>query len=565
MYKTNGITVRELLELEILKDARVLSGEGGLDHRILKMNVMEVPDILDWVKPGEFLLTTAYSIRETPERLKGLVEALSAKGIAGLGVKTRRFIQEMPKEALDAAEALQFPIVEIPFTASFSDIIQPVLTEVMNQQMAMLQRIDAFNDRLMKLMLRGGGMEEIARAVQEAMGVSIAIMDDIFRSHVVLCDQELRSDIETVIHNLDQQRHKPAAYNEQKGEYIRFSDTLGGSPVNRYMIPIKSEDRKYGRIMLWEDSRTLTPMDLSTIEAATSLVALDLMKKLSLFEGENKHRIEFFEDLLSEDEGRQRKALEKAAYFDFDGSQVYSVIVISYSQSEALYRMTPNNTGYLNFLGGRLVSLVERQTWYGGHRTLFGSKSDRMILMFGSSPVRSDQDIKEDVLRFCQEVHKAALSEGLTELISIGIGRPCREFSRLPHSYREAGRAVETGRLNHGHTGPVHYDDLGIYRILSYEELQPELNQFYKETLEPLVAYDREKDSQLVETLKKYFECRSNLKRVSEVMFTHYNTVIYRMQRIRDIIGKDLDDPDIRLNLQISLKVLELMGREKAR
>lgn len=565
MHKANGITVRELLNMDVLQGAKVLSGSEGLDHRITKMNVMEVPDILDWVKPGEFLMTTAYSIKDTPEKLRNLIEALSDKGLAGLGIKTRRFIQTIPQDALDLSDQLKFPIVEIPFTASFADIIQPVLTEVMNQQMDMLQRIDTFNDRLMKLMLRGGGMDEIARAIQESMGVSIAIMDDIFRSHVILCEPDGRIDIENVIHELDQQRHKPAAYDEQRNEYIRFADKICGVDTVRYMIPIKSEDRKYGRIMLWEDRRRLTPMDLSTIEAATSLVALDLMKKLSLFEGENKHRIEFFEDLLSEEEPRQRRALEKAAYFDFDGSQVYSVVVITYTQNENLYRMTPNNTGYLNFLGSRLVTLVERQTWFGGHRVLFGSKSDRMILMFGTSPGRSDSDIKGDVMHFCSEVHKAAVADGFGGLISIGIGRSCREFSRLPHSYREAGRAVETCRLNSDKTGPVHYDDLGIFRILSYEELQPELIQFYRETLEPLVVYDKEKDSQLVETLKKYFECRSNLKRVSEVMFTHYNTVIYRMQRIKDIIGKDLDDPDIRLNLQIAIKVLDLMGKDKAR
>lgn len=560
MHKVNGITVQELLALEVLSGARVLSGAEGLEHRITKMNVMEVPDILDWVKPGEFLLTTAYSIKDTPEKLKELVEALSVKGLAGMGIKTRRFIQEIPQEVLAISDALRFPIVEIPFSASFADIIQPVLTEVMNQQMAMLQRIDTFNDRLMKLMLRGGGMEEIARLIQDSMGVSIAIMDDIFRSHVMLCPPEVRSDIEGIVHALDQQRSKPAAYDELQGEYIRFADRIGGLDTNRYMIPIKSEERKYGRIMLWEDRRTLTPMDLSTIEAATSLVALELMKKLSLFEGENKHRIEFFEDLLSDDETRQRRALEKAAYFDFDGSQVYSIVVIAYTQTESLYRVTPNNTGYLNFLGGRLVSLVERQNMYGGHRVLFGSKSDRMLLMFGSSPSKSDAEIKQDVMRFCTELHRTAAADGLGGTIAIGVGRPSRDFSRLPHSYREAGRAVETCRLNPDQNGPVHYDNLGIFRILSYEELQPELIQFYHETLEPLVNYDRDKDSQLVETLKKYFECRSNLKRVSEVMFTHYNTVIYRMQRIKDIIGKDLDDPDVRLNLQIALKVLDLMG-----
>lgn len=564
MNKINGITVRELLGMEVLAGARVLSGQEGLDHRITKMNVMEVPDILDWVKAGEFLLTTAYSIRETPEKLTGLIEAMSSKGVAGLGIKTKRFISEIPKEAVEISDKLRFPIVEIPYTASFADIIQPVLSEVMNQQMAMLQRIDAFNDQLMKLMLRGGGMDEIARAIHDAMGVSIAIMDDVFRAHVVLCSPGIQGDLESVINTLEHQRHKPAAYDEESGEYIRFSDQIGGKPVNRFMIPIKSEERKYGRIMLWEDRRDLTPMDLSTIEAATSLVALDLMKKLSLFEGENKHRIEFFEDLLSEEDARQRQALEKAAYFDFDSSQAYSVVIISYSQNEALYRMTPNNTGYLNFVGSRLVSLVERQTWYGGNRVLFGSKSDRMILLYSSQPSKTDSDIKAEVVNFCAEIMKAAAAEGLSELLSMGIGRSCRDYSRLPHSYREAGRAVETSRLNAQQAGPVHYDDLGIFRILSYEELQPELIQFYNETLEPLVAYDREKDSQLVETLKKYFECRSNLKRVSEVMYTHYNTVIYRMQRIRDIMGKDLDDPDVRLNLQIAIKVLDLMNRRRA-
>lgn len=563
MHQTNGITVSELLAMEILEGAVVLSGNGGLNHRITKMNVMEVPDILDWVKPGEFLLTTAYSIKDTPEKLKNLIIALSDKGLAGMGIKTRRFIDAIPSDALAASEALNFPIVEIPYSASFSDIMQPVLTEIMNQQMAMLQRIDAFNDRLMKLMLRGGGMAEIARAVQESMGVSIAIMDDIFRSHVILCEPGIQGDIAGVIHALDNQRHKPAAYDEQRREYIRFKDSLGGQETVRYMIPIKSEERRYGWIMLWEDMRNLTPMDLSIIEAATSLVALDLMKKLSLFEGENKHRIEFFEDLLSEDEARQRAALEKAAYFDFDSNQVYSVVVISYQPSENIYRLTPNNTGYLNFLSSRLVSLVEKQTWLGGHRVLFGSKSDRMLLLFGSGASQPDSEMKNDVLRFCGEIHKAAEADGLGELISIGIGRPCREYHRLSSSYREAVRAVETCRLNPDKARLVHYDDLGIFRILSYEELQPELIQFYKETLEPLVNYDKEKDSQLVDTLRKYFECRSNLKRVSEVMYTHYNTVIYRMQRIKDIIGKDLDDPDVRLNLQIALKVMGLMDRRK--
>ncbi len=74
--------------------------------------------------------------------------------------------------------------------------------------------------------------------------------------------------------------------------------------------------------------------------------------------------------------------------------------------------------------------------------------------------------------------------------------------------------------------------------------------------LGPLVEYDRVKGTDLVLTLSKYFETQGNLKEMSEELFIHYNTVVYRLQRIKEIISMDLDNYEDRLNLQISLKIL---------
>jgi hypothetical protein len=64
-----GLRVREVLAAPCLADARVLAGASGLDRIVSRLNVMEVPDILPWVKPNELLLTTGYPLRDDPESL----------------------------------------------------------------------------------------------------------------------------------------------------------------------------------------------------------------------------------------------------------------------------------------------------------------------------------------------------------------------------------------------------------------------------------------------------------------------------------------------------------------
>ena len=78
------LTVREALTVEGLQHARVLAGAAGLDREITFVNVMEVPDILDWVKRGELLLTTTYPLRDARSSLRDLIPRLKAAGGQGI-------------------------------------------------------------------------------------------------------------------------------------------------------------------------------------------------------------------------------------------------------------------------------------------------------------------------------------------------------------------------------------------------------------------------------------------------------------------------------------------------
>src|SRR5262245_51249347 len=87
-----GLSVREVLAAPCLRDARVLAGESGLDRVVSRLNVMEVPDILPWVKPYELLLTTGYPLRDDPAALVRLIGDLDDRGLSAIAIKLHRYI-----------------------------------------------------------------------------------------------------------------------------------------------------------------------------------------------------------------------------------------------------------------------------------------------------------------------------------------------------------------------------------------------------------------------------------------------------------------------------------------
>src|SRR5215207_1167612 len=109
-----AISVAEALQLPCLRSARVLAGAAGLERRVERVNIMEDADIVRWMRGGELLLTTGYSIREDTSALHGLVAALSERGLAGLGVKLGLYIDDLPREVGLAADRLAFPIIGLP-------------------------------------------------------------------------------------------------------------------------------------------------------------------------------------------------------------------------------------------------------------------------------------------------------------------------------------------------------------------------------------------------------------------------------------------------------------------
>ncbi len=109
-----GVTVREVLDTPALSGARLLAGASGLDRVVRRLNVMEVPDVLPWVKAHELLLTTGYPVRSTPDGVPSLLAALDDRGLAAVGIKLNRYLDELPADALKVADERGLPLIQLP-------------------------------------------------------------------------------------------------------------------------------------------------------------------------------------------------------------------------------------------------------------------------------------------------------------------------------------------------------------------------------------------------------------------------------------------------------------------
>jgi DNA-binding PucR family transcriptional regulator len=147
---------------------------------------------------------------------------------------------------------------------------------------------------------------------------------------------------------------------------------------------------------------------------------------------------------------------------------------------------------------------------------------------------------------------------------AVGRSRIAGDPADLP---RAAGEALLAANVAEGsgagaQDGPLAFEQTGAYRLLlsAMSENPQELQRFYSETVEPLVAYDEQYETDLVGTLAAFLEADGNVAGTAQRLFTHRHTIYYRLERIRELSGLDVGSSDGREKLSLGLKAMRVLG-----
>lgn len=548
-----ALTVEELLSLPSLSGSTLLAGESGLNKVVRRVNVIEVPDILPWVKQNELLLTTGFPLRHTDsgrpfdaQALVELVEGLAERGAAALGVKEGRYLGEIPAAMVETADRLGLPLLLIRRDVGFDEVISEVFTHLVDRQAWALDFADRMHRALTSIVLEGGDLPQIADEVAT-----------LFEAAVLVCTPDGRVQA-SAGSDADLAALDDMPLFDPSGRLLteRFKEGLQpvpGSPQDRMAVaPIIAGGTDHGLIVAVAGGGRLGPVTMQALERAATVVALAVIKKLAVSAVESKFRGDFLRDVLNGAAEATDQIIEYCAQLDWDVDRSMVVIVAQLDDIAAAGNAVKSP------VPGRLPQERLTAAWQQVVR-----RRDRRAPVVGFShevvtlmPAErgSERAVVEDLI-----ASVVGDKGGGRNSFGTGVSRVIDSVADIPHAYDQARKAVLVGRRMRGAGSVAHFDSLGVHRLLSLVTDSAELQAFATETLGPLAGEDAEAID-LRQTLQALLDTNCNVAETARVLHFHYNTLRYRIGKLESIVGPFTTDSILRLDVALALRVVEMKG-----
>ncbi len=125
--------LRDLLQFRSLKNLELVTGTDCLDVNVGTVTVMEVPDVIQWLRGEDFLITSLYAIGDDEEKQCRLLYDLLETRSACLAIKTGKYAHRICDKMIDIANKNHFPLLRIPYEMTYIDIIMDAMNVIMTE------------------------------------------------------------------------------------------------------------------------------------------------------------------------------------------------------------------------------------------------------------------------------------------------------------------------------------------------------------------------------------------------------------------------------------------------
>ncbi|MFN8202209.1 MAG: PucR family transcriptional regulator ligand-binding domain-containing protein [Solirubrobacteraceae bacterium] len=196
------VTVADILSTDVLGEAVVLAGEAGLLRDVSWTAVIEWP-VEDFVRPGEFVLTTALSCDEA--RFERMVDEICDSGAAALCVSLPEDspLAVIRDRVLALADERGFPIIQVPWSVRFAEIMMAVTDRVIAQRYAaILEEPDRLAETFTGALLAGAGLEAVCEALEGMLQRPVLVLSP--ELHVMAAGGLARSRHEELLAGIDE-------------------------------------------------------------------------------------------------------------------------------------------------------------------------------------------------------------------------------------------------------------------------------------------------------------------------------------------------------------------------
>jgi PucR family transcriptional regulator, purine catabolism regulatory protein len=493
----------------------VVAGHAGIDGRgpIRWAHISDTPDPTPWLEGGELLLTTGLGVKDSPDLQRRLLASLASRGAVAVGFGIGVSLPEVPPAMLAAADEHELPLFTVPYEVPFIAVTRRVAHHTFAEHYATLRSAVDLHRQVLSAVLSSQGIPGVLATVGGAMpGAALLAFD--------FSGRELgRHDPDELLGDLGAQLWA------EVGEGATGGSRLGTRTSTVAELTVTSGPVRLGQdveaVVVAATTAPLVEHEELLFEQGLAGVSLELSRGRSVREATRARVDELLEEVASGrgTAGSIERALERLGALP---TGPYRVLAVA----------RPDGVG-----DARLCSVVEDALLPLG-RPLVG-RLDGVI-----HALVTDHD--DDAERVA-----AALTDRGWPSPRVGRSRPKRDLEAFRAAIREAHVALTLEVPS----AVRDVDQLGLPGLLAGIRDDLGATDFVTQVLGPVLEHDQRESSHLLDSLRAYLAHGCRPGPAAEELCIHRHTLAYRLDRVRDLTGRDPRSGDHLLEFGLALEL----------
>lgn len=541
------ITVRQALNIGGLQHGELLAGAVNLDRPIHQVNILEAPWEPFWETKDQLFLTSFYAMRDDIALQIENIVGLAASGCAGLVFQTG--IQDkLDPAVIQKAEEVGLPLIVVDESIDYPTILTPLVQAISRERGFLLQRAQEIHKRLTGLLLGEEGLTAVAAALHDLIAYPVAFYN-------------------AWGERLAAAGSFPDAVKEAGFPAVR--DILQSKPqeltwqadLKVWIAPLRAGANRQpdGFVLVADVGRTANELDLTAVEQAALVAALELAKQQAVLETERRLKRDFLEDMLGGEYRSTEALVARGRSLGWDLTDKRVVLLVDLNQFEAYYlRNMTAGEAHFQQLKQNLLRAVSLSVKTENPLAIVIERGDSVVVMPHFSREMPVSQAQRAVQRLAERIC-AAVPEMVGELsVSVAIGGFYGEIAELRYSFHEATAALAVRKYLSQPAQILWYDDVALHVLLKRFSNQNEVSRWMDGLLGRLIAYDANNGTELVRSLEAYFDANQNSQQAARDLFVHPKTLKYRLRRIAEILSLDPFAGDRQLAFYLAVKLHRL-------
>ena len=459
----------------------------------------------NFVRPNELVLSTALVVRDDPAMMHEFIDTVKKANAAALLLAFPDDINCLTKETMRLIASDPFPILILPWDQPFADIIKEVTKSIWSTEEELRTQLESLQNQLLTCYLNNQPLTQAAEILAQNLYCNVVITD---------------------------------ANHEEKASGI-YTNNIPSFSAASLSIELRTSEMLYGYLELFDfdESLTLEYNQLMLEQYTITPLTLWFNKEWIVSSVQMQIKDNFISKLFYNEYGSEDEILSNAKDLGFCTDCNYRAVIGQFLTRKEL----KNNNWITNAIDRKKLaassSMLKEQVLLAAAKLnlhVMTTYTDLFLIIY------LEGDTNDNINDFLDVLDQYLLQTLPDYICAWGYDLQSNPIVSLNSITQNARTALDTVFHAKPSTLRSCFQTSNSQRMMSLIASIPEIQLLAEEILAPLIDYDRNHSSELLQTLSCFCKCNGRINETARNMHLHRQSLLYRLEKLEELLGMDL-------------------------